>query len=463
MQKVSELISTIRNSKYLGLIAILVLVAIIPITVLVAQMSQDIRQRASEVSLSPVSPPSTDYPNVSFDLSPTTITKTTQDAPFQAQITIKAGTNNVTGLDFTLAYDPNVLELADFSPTNSFSTQLLKTIDSRVGTLRYSAVNMQGSLTGNVLVGTLVFRPKTIGVSTITFSTIKLTVLNYTKALVSSNQVLGTYIVVAPAPISVTPTQIPVLGDANGDRVVDILDYNIWRDEYMGTLSTKRADFNNDGVVDLTDFNIWRNAANPATPTTSVASPTPTAVTSTTPSITNITINSNRIVTISGWNFLNFPQFARSSRYVSVRDGKGGVINMGSPQEGADWNRAQVQFQLPSNFTWQTGYMLVFANNQWSNQFEFRLPTAPTISAITIANRVVTISGQGFSNRTSDVQYVSVSSQSGGTWNMGSPRTGANWSDNKITFSLPSNFSWRNGSMRVYTSSQWSNSYPFSF
>lgn len=280
MQKVSEFISTLRNSKYLGLIAILALVAIIPITVLVAQMNQDIRQRASEVSLSPVSPPSTTYPNVSFDLSPTTITKTTSDAPFQAQITVKAGTNNVTGLDFTLVYNQNVLELTGFSPvtTNSFSTQLVKTTDSTAGTLRYSAINMQGALTGDILVGTLTFRPKALGSSPITFSTIKLTVLNYNQALFNSNKILGTYIVVAPAPISTAPTQIPVLGDANGDRVVDILDYNIWRDEYTGILSTKRADFNNDGIVDLTDFNIWRNAANPVvpTPTTSVASPTPT-------------------------------------------------------------------------------------------------------------------------------------------------------------------------------------------
>lgn len=48
LQKIKEFISAIRNSKYLGLIAILVLVAIIPLTVIVSQMNQDTRQRAAQ-------------------------------------------------------------------------------------------------------------------------------------------------------------------------------------------------------------------------------------------------------------------------------------------------------------------------------------------------------------------------------------------------------------------------------
>jgi len=58
-------------------------------------------------------------------------------------------------------------------------------------------------------------------------------------------------------------TPQPLRGDANGDGVVDILDYNIWRDEFLGILTTKKSDFNHDGIIDLLDFNIWRNAINP--------------------------------------------------------------------------------------------------------------------------------------------------------------------------------------------------------
>ncbi len=66
-----------------------------------------------------------------------------------------------------------------------------------------------------------------------------------------------------PVPtIAATNTPIPVVGDANGDGLVNILDYNIWRDEFLGILTTKKSDFNHDSIIDLLDFNIWRNAFN---------------------------------------------------------------------------------------------------------------------------------------------------------------------------------------------------------
>ncbi|MDP2672140.1 MAG: hypothetical protein Q8O68_01365, partial [Candidatus Daviesbacteria bacterium] len=47
-------------------------------------------------------------------------------------------------------------------------------------------------------------------------------------------------------------------GDANCDRIINISDFNIWRDEALiKTSSTTRADFNNDSVVDSTDLSIW--------------------------------------------------------------------------------------------------------------------------------------------------------------------------------------------------------------
>ncbi|MBI2443337.1 MAG: carbohydrate binding domain-containing protein [Candidatus Levybacteria bacterium] len=58
-----------------------------------------------------------------------------------------------------------------------------------------------------------------------------------------------------------TPTPTPsLLGDVNKDGTVDLLDFNIWRDEFLGTLTTKLADLNTDGKVDLLDFNIWLTA-----------------------------------------------------------------------------------------------------------------------------------------------------------------------------------------------------------
>lgn len=59
--------------------------------------------------------------------------------------------------------------------------------------------------------------------------------------------------------VTTTPSQ-KLLGDANSDGRVDLVDFTIWKSEYLRTLSTKRADFNKSGGVDLVDFSIWKKA-----------------------------------------------------------------------------------------------------------------------------------------------------------------------------------------------------------
>ncbi|HPJ17318.1 MAG TPA: hypothetical protein PK639_03790 [Candidatus Woesebacteria bacterium] len=48
-----------------------------------------------------------------------------------------------------------------------------------------------------------------------------------------------------------------VVGDASGDGLVDILDYGIWKKEYVSNTKEK-ADFNNDAKVDLLDYSVWK-------------------------------------------------------------------------------------------------------------------------------------------------------------------------------------------------------------
>jgi len=76
-------------------------------------------------------------------------------------------------------------------------------------------------------------------------------------------------------------------GDANCDGRTDMTDFEIWRKEYLGLLTTKTADFNGDGRVDLADFEVWRKgyfmpqtttAPEPTTPPGQpTATPAPTA------------------------------------------------------------------------------------------------------------------------------------------------------------------------------------------
>lgn len=49
-------------------------------------------------------------------------------------------------------------------------------------------------------------------------------------------------------------------GDANCDGKINILDYNIWRDEVNRKSQTKRADFNGNGEVGADDLNTWQNS-----------------------------------------------------------------------------------------------------------------------------------------------------------------------------------------------------------
>lgn len=76
-------------------------------------------------------------------------------------------------------------------------------------------------------------------------------------------------ITATPAPIATpTPTTKPTvtptvcslksLGDADCNRLIDLVDFEIWRKEYTGSSTAKSADFNTDNFVNIVDFEIWR-------------------------------------------------------------------------------------------------------------------------------------------------------------------------------------------------------------
>ncbi len=48
-------------------------------------------------------------------------------------------------------------------------------------------------------------------------------------------------------------------GDADCNGIIDMVDFEIWRKEYMGNLTTTNADFNADAKVSMPDFEIWRS------------------------------------------------------------------------------------------------------------------------------------------------------------------------------------------------------------
>lgn len=80
---------------------------------------------------------------------------------------------------------------------------------------------------------------------------------------------------------AVTVTR-PVSADYNGDGVVDVADYTVWRDT-QGSLTDFTADGTGDGVVDIADYNRWAlEYGSTVAPSTSMAIPEPASLVATT-------------------------------------------------------------------------------------------------------------------------------------------------------------------------------------
>ncbi len=66
---------------------------------------------------------------------------------------------------------------------------------------------------------------------------------------------------VTPPTLTPAPSPTVILGDANGDGLVDETDYSIWRSNYAKPMQgPSNGDFNSNGQVDGVDYAIWLNA-----------------------------------------------------------------------------------------------------------------------------------------------------------------------------------------------------------
>jgi hypothetical protein len=72
--------------------------------------------------------------------------------------------------------------------------------------------------------------------------------------------------------MQITARFLAIDGDYNGDRLVDLADYYLWKQEF-GTTNAA-ADGNRNGVVDAADYTVWRNAVGGSGLTTGLAAST---------------------------------------------------------------------------------------------------------------------------------------------------------------------------------------------
>lgn len=64
--------------------------------------------------------------------------------------------------------------------------------------------------------------------------------------------------IVTPSPTGTQGCALKPKGDADCNNRIDLIDFEVWRKEFMGTLTSKSTDFNASGAVDLVDFEAWR-------------------------------------------------------------------------------------------------------------------------------------------------------------------------------------------------------------
>jgi len=86
--------------------------------------------------------------------------------------------------------------------------------------------------------------------------------------------VIPTNVVVqnSPTPSSTQYCYLKNKGDANCDDIINIVDLELWRTEFLAILKgipiiNEPSDFNSDGVISIIDFNIWKTSfADPSLP-----------------------------------------------------------------------------------------------------------------------------------------------------------------------------------------------------
>lgn len=78
------------------------------------------------------------------------------------------------------------------------------------------------------------------------------------------------------AGVSAALDTVFLAGDFDGNGVVDLADYALWRANY-GSKTLAAADGNSDGVVDAADYTIWRNNLGATTPGSNIAAAETTA------------------------------------------------------------------------------------------------------------------------------------------------------------------------------------------
>ena len=137
--------------KYFSLIIFIIILVAIPATIFLARQQQILRSRALEANPLTFSPADTTQ-----NLSST----------FDITVQLRAGSSDVSAVDFILNFNREILEMVAFTPSAVYQAVINGPPDNIAGSFRYVGVNPTATpVTGNINIGLARFRAKAVGTS----------------------------------------------------------------------------------------------------------------------------------------------------------------------------------------------------------------------------------------------------------------------------------------------------------
>lgn len=191
-----------RFKKILIILTITVSLLVIPLTIFQALTQQNLRQKASGNDLILGAYPSTGAYAVNDSVS--------------VNISLTNKNKDISGIDFVISYDPNILRFDNFIVTNpGFTTVIDPNSSKTIGKIHYAGVNIGTASLKNTPqfdIGTVIFRAiQTTGndsVTRLSFESPIITAANYISGL-PVTQSVWQYTAKSPSQVS-APTATPV-------------------------------------------------------------------------------------------------------------------------------------------------------------------------------------------------------------------------------------------------------------
>lgn len=193
----------LSKKQLFGIIALLIIVATIPVTIYIGKKQQELRQRAAG-ELTAL------YFAQSGTTSPLSSLAVTPGSTVSLDFYLNAKTSNISGFDITVTADPSlsISQITAGADANKFNVPIFATINTQTNSLRYAKVTTDTNavITGLLHIATVTFKASAQGTGTI----------NIPSALITSTaSSTGLSVAHPPLPYTIailtpTPTSPPV-------------------------------------------------------------------------------------------------------------------------------------------------------------------------------------------------------------------------------------------------------------